>query len=99
MGITPFLWWEDLRAETLPELDLLAIRNRGDFSSDVLRRSDELAADPAVLKEFLGDRLGQLQRGGVARATEPLALEESEGRVLQEATHLALALLAGRESS
>jgi len=96
---TPFLWWEDVRAETQPDLDREAIRLRGDFSADVLRLSDDLMTDPDQLLDFIDARLAPLHKGAVGRAAEPLSSPDARTRLLEDATNLALGLLVSRETS
>jgi hypothetical protein len=43
---TPFWWWDSVIDESSSALDLAAIRERGDFASDLLAYSDAALADP-----------------------------------------------------
>jgi exonuclease SbcD len=53
----PFLFWESIRDETLTELDLDAIRKRGDFACELLRYADETFKDEASLADFAESHL------------------------------------------
>ncbi|MDF1597833.1 MAG: DNA repair exonuclease [Acidimicrobiia bacterium] len=44
-GQDPFLWWESLRDRTTTAIDIDAIRERGDFSAELLALADELSAE------------------------------------------------------
>ena len=46
-------WWDRLDDRTAPPLDLDAIRQRGDFSAELLRYADALLADERALEDFL----------------------------------------------
>jgi DNA repair exonuclease SbcCD nuclease subunit len=49
----PFCWWDQIRDETSPTLDLDEIRQRGDFTADLLAIADETVSDSAVAKLLL----------------------------------------------
>jgi DNA repair exonuclease SbcCD nuclease subunit len=62
----PFIWWDDLRDESASEIDLEAIRDRGDFAADLVAVSDEVFADlaqiGALLEQITADAPRALQR-------------------------------------
>lgn len=89
---SPFFWWDALRDATQPNRDRNDIRRRADFTAEVLRLKEELAADPRRLRGFVAERLGAAQHGALARlAPEPAAQALAE--LLDEAELLALDLL------
>jgi DNA repair exonuclease SbcCD nuclease subunit len=66
----PFLWWESLKTRTTSTIDIDAIRERGDFSAELLALADELAAkseDEGGFVEKVVERLPttKLERLGV----------------------------------
>jgi exonuclease SbcD len=64
---TPFFWWDGLVDRTRAPLDLPAIRERGDLSSELMARADALAANPADLAPILAAQDDVLRRAGVLR--------------------------------
>lgn len=55
-GRDDFVWVESIRDRTAPLADLAAARQREDLVGDFLRAKDELAADPARVRELLAGR-------------------------------------------
>jgi DNA repair protein SbcD/Mre11 len=49
----PFTWYDSIRLETGPELDLDQVRQGTDFPAEVLRQAEAMAADPQRLEDFL----------------------------------------------
>jgi DNA repair protein SbcD/Mre11 len=89
------LWCESVRDETRGELDMEAIRRRGDFASAVVHLADTLCADPARLAVFCEEHLA-----GPAHAdVDPLPGLEAERRLVASAVELALDLLDAQEPS
>jgi DNA repair exonuclease SbcCD nuclease subunit len=87
----PFLWWDVIVDRTAPAIDIGAIRERGDFSAELLKVADALAADPRRLDEVLAAVDDPLTRAGVYRW---MAVErERTPELLQEASRVALELL------
>lgn len=87
------LWCESVRDETRAELDVDAIRGRGDFAAAVVQRADALAADEARRAEFLDAHLD----GPSASAVAPAPDFAAQQRLLDSALELALDLLERRE--
>lgn len=56
----PFLWWESLIDQTVPSLDMEAIRARGDFSAALLVLADEIAGSREALSTFTENALADL---------------------------------------
>jgi hypothetical protein len=97
-GSDPLIWVDDLVDDSRAMLDRDAVARRGDFLSDLLRRSEDLAADPDRLR-------ARIAEAGLALSTsrfrawlpdrgawDPLAL-------LKEAERRALDLLEGDTGS
>lgn len=82
--------WEDLRNEAASPLDLALIRQRGDFSAELMRLNDERLADPERSVSFLKSSLSPLER---FRAILPELGDEDAQALLREAQILALDLL------
>jgi len=90
------VWWEGLCDLTRPEIDLEAVRGRGDFAAELLLRAEELMADGAELTRFVQTALRKGAPSAVHRhlaSSDPLEAKA----VIEEALFLALDLL-GEES-
>jgi len=93
---SPFVWWATLRDATRPASALAAARRRTDFAAEVLRLAEELAADPARLREVLADRLTVPPAGALDHAAAtPDAAEVAD--LLSDAAALAVDLLEERD--
>ena len=95
----PFLWWESIRDRTAPEadIDIAAIRQRGDFAAVVLEVADELRDSEDEFPPFIDDAFKELPAGALARLDVPIHDEVDEGS-WNDAVLLALELLTGGES-
>lgn len=89
----PFLFWESIRDKTRPELDLEAIRRRGDFSSELFGLADEIANDEKSLSAFVDEHLGALP-AGVLKSLD-VSVEDPTAADMTDAVLAALELLAG----
>jgi DNA repair exonuclease SbcCD nuclease subunit len=94
-GVQPFLWWESIRRETLPDLDRDAIRGRDDFSAELLAFSDSLRMTPESLLG-LSERLRSLPAAAAQHLPE--LDQEQLAEVLRAAEDQALDLLEGNAS-
>jgi hypothetical protein len=90
------VWWEGLLDVTRPEIDLEAVRGRGDFAAELLLRADRLVADDAELTSFVQTALRGSAPSGVHRHLASTDPSEAKA-VIEEALFLALDLL-GEES-
>jgi hypothetical protein len=45
----PTVWWEDLRNQTRPTIDLDVVRARDDFTASVLKRAEAAIGDEAQI--------------------------------------------------
>ncbi len=59
--VSPFVWWDHLRVETAPVLDLDELRRDEDFAGELVRMADELSAGGLDTDE-VGDLLGKMPR-------------------------------------
>lgn len=66
-GDTPFLWWDGVVDRTRAPMDLSAIRERGDLSSELMARADALVGSTADLETLLASQDETLRRAGVLR--------------------------------
>ncbi len=86
LGIaSPFVWVDKIADHSGAELDREAIARRGDFSSELIRLTDELRARPEGLEELMAE---------VWRPAAGFELEDPES-LLGEAEERALDLLEG----
>ncbi|MCJ7441664.1 MAG: DNA repair exonuclease [Thermoanaerobaculaceae bacterium] len=90
------VWWEGLRDVTRSEIDLEAVRGRGDFAAELLLRAEGLVAAEAELKSFVETALRGGAPSGVHRHLASTDVAEAKA-VIEEALVLALDLL-GEES-
>ena len=95
--VVPFLFWESIRDETLTELDLDAIRKRGDFSSELLKLADEVSGDEATLAAFLEKHLNDLP-GDLLTNHRLLVPDPRTEDIWRDAAVTALELLTGDRS-
>lgn len=76
----PFVWWDAVIDETAGEIDLEAIRGRGDFVADLLQVGDELVGDDdalAALTTGLADDAPRLLANRIgALLADPSMLED-----------------------
>jgi hypothetical protein len=82
------VWWERLTWRTRPSVDVIDIRRREDFASDLLRYMDEAtpafagawANDlPSDVARELGDLLPEAHDPAIWEAAQRLALESVTG--------------------
>ncbi len=92
----PMLYWESLADQTRAELNLDAIRGRGDFAAEVLAFADELAADEKARQEFLEKHLRDMARVPAAWLKNADLLDSQA--VIQQAAELAMDLLQEENS-
>ena len=91
-GASPLLWWDSLESHLRPPLDRESVRQRDDFSSELLGMSEALARDPEAAARFLAARLDSLPPRQRGVALPSLAASE-HADILQRAEDLALELL------
>lgn len=93
---SPFVWWATLRDVTRPAGAVAAARGRSDFAAEVLRLAEELAADPARLREVFADRLTVPPDGALDHSSGiPEAADVAD--LLGDAAALAVDLLEERD--
>ena len=93
----PFLFWESIRDETLTELDLDAIRKRGDFSSALLELADEVSGNETTLAAFVEKHLNDLP-AEILRNHGVLVPDPRTEDIWRDAAITALELLTGDRS-
>lgn len=87
----PILYWESIADRTVPELNLSAIRDRGDFLAEVLRYSESLGIEEQRIQEFFAQHLADLNRLPSGLREELELLDDRE--VLSRACTRALEML------
>jgi len=87
----PILYWESIADRTVPELNLSAIRDRGDFLAEVLRYSEALGIEEQRIQEFFAQHLADLNRLPSGLREELELLDDRE--VLSRACTRALEML------
>jgi hypothetical protein len=86
----PWLWIDRMRDRTSPPLDIETLRSAPDFLGDLVRQSDELAADPAALEAAVADLLAPVESSlGV------VDLELTPAQLLERARDACLDRLGG----
>ena len=85
----PFLWFDRITDNSAGVIDRAAIAQRSDFSGDLARMADEMAADPARIRAITDELMPQLRRARVAQwvpeiesADPVLLLRDAETRAL-----------------
>lgn len=63
----PFVWWSAIDDATQPSIDRNVIRERGDFSAELIKLAEGLAADHERLNGFVDEQTGELLRPGIRR--------------------------------
>ena len=91
-GVKPFIWWDSLIDETSPSLDLDAIRQRNNFSAELLELSAKLQKSSSELRNLIYNGDEPLKRAGVPRVFD-LPEGETDLELLKEAEQIALELL------
>ena len=92
----PFVWWNAIDDETRSVLDRNAIRDRGDFSAELIRLADSLAAQDEGLAKFVDQHTEELQKPAFRRWVNDAA---TDGRdAIERAATLALEELDARTS-
>jgi hypothetical protein len=91
-GLDPFFWWASLDDRSGLVIDLESVRRRGDFSAELLRIADELAADEKRLSTFLSGEMEPLNRLGVHRWLGEMHRQDNDA-LLRSATRLAVEML------
>jgi exonuclease SbcD len=97
-GSAPLIWVDDLVDDSRALLDRDAVARRGDFLSDLLRRSEDLAADPGRLRERIAEAGAALSTSRY-RAWLPDRSAWDPVALLREAERRALDLLEGDPAS
>jgi exonuclease SbcD len=95
---TPFIWWDGLSDGSGSEIDLEAIRDRGDFAADLVDVADVLFTDEVALRDVLERVVAQAPRTLQGDLVAILASPGWTERDAPRATMLALDALLADES-
>ncbi len=99
-GARPFVWIQDIRRETRPEMDMDAARERGDLLGETLRVAHGLAQNPpdsGPSREMWNAALAPLFRSPQARQCCDAPDAKELTRLMEEAALLCANLLEGEE--
>ena len=96
-GLNPFLWVESIKDRSQGALDLGAMRERDDFSAELLSLADGLAADSAATAAFIAAAEEMLAKPGQVERTLRNLEAEAPDEVMAEALELR-SLTASREA-
>jgi DNA repair protein SbcD/Mre11 len=83
----PFCWWDSIRDDTNPLIDLEEIRRRGDFAADLLGVADQAMTEGPFAKELLAE----------LRADVPARLLDVFDAIVEDDERLASLLGHGRQ--
>ncbi|MFN0168895.1 MAG: exonuclease SbcCD subunit D [Bryobacteraceae bacterium] len=93
-GMSPRLWVDQIVDESRGLIDRDAVAQRGDFSSDLVRRSEQLREDPEALRQWIAAVAAPLSASRARRAL-PGPENWDPVTLLREADQRALDLLEG----
>ncbi len=96
-GRTPFLWWESIKDRTTRAIDLDVVRERGDFSAELLALSDELKASNEDQNGFVHRIVQRLPISKLSRLGVKLPVPD-DPTLLEDAVILAIERLESGES-
>jgi DNA repair exonuclease SbcCD nuclease subunit len=89
-GSEPFCWWDEIYDETAGELDLDALRKRGDFASDLLGLADALGDDEDARRALAEELSARVPRHFASRLEKLLGEVDQLEAIVSHATTLAL---------
>jgi DNA repair exonuclease SbcCD nuclease subunit len=88
---SPWVWVDRVRDHTSAALDVDAVRDAQDFSGDLVRLTDELLSDPALLTRLIEEALGPIEAALGAPEDDGL----SAGQLVERARDVCLDRLEG----
>lgn len=94
----PLVWWEGIRNTTGKQLKRESLRNRGDFSAQLIQFTDDVSGDVDRLQEFFAEHLGLLERRSISKWLDEVNDEERLD-LLRAAEREALQLLDEESAS
>ena len=92
----PFCWWDSVRDDTSPTIDLDEVRRRGDFAADLLSVADEVMSEDSVAKELFAQLLRPTSPSRFLEvAFDAIIVEDGERltALLDHGRHIALDLI------
>src|SRR5665213_485886 len=89
----PFCWWDSIRDDTSPTIDLDEIRRRGDFAADLLSVADEVMSEDSVAKELLAQLRGNVPSRFLDVFDAIVEDDERLTALLDHGRHIALDLI------
>jgi DNA repair exonuclease SbcCD nuclease subunit len=89
----PWVWMDRVLDRTTASLDIDTLRDSEDFAGDLVRLTDDLLADPAMLAGIVAGALGPIESALGFHGD----IELSPGRLLERARDLCLDRLEGEE--
>lgn len=95
--VEPLVWFDSIRNDTRPDLELQRIRERGDLSSEVIRMRDQLLAEPTLFASFAEQALREADRPKVRKWFDVAAHSANRDSVLDEALLMLLDELEGEQ--
>jgi len=90
----PFLWWESIVDKTTGSIDIEAIRDRGDFTAELVALTDELELADEGVTVFVGGVVSELP----LTRLEKLGVngpDTEDPELWEEAVALAIEMLEG----
>ncbi len=96
--LRPFCWWDEIKDATRGIVDREEIRRRGDFAADLLELAESVRLDPAFRSELAARLVAEAPRPFTGALDAIVSDDERLARLLDEATSLALDLVAGDEA-
>jgi exonuclease SbcD len=93
----PFLWWESIVDKTTESIDIEAIRNRGDFTAELVALTDELELADEEMAAFVDEVVSELPltRLGKLGVNGP---DTEDSELWEEAVALAIEMLEGGDA-
>jgi DNA repair exonuclease SbcCD nuclease subunit len=90
-----FCWWDEIHDESATELDLDALRKRGDFASDLLELADAVATDEQTRRALAEELSAKVPRSLWSRLDALLGDVDELEAIVSHATTLALDEISG----
>ena len=95
---TPAVWLDAIDDRTSPELDVAALRGRGDFAADLIARVDSLLATPAGRADLIASYVAGLPGGDLRQLLGTAVDAAPAGDEIRRALEMALDRVTATES-